>query len=109
MSKKTEYSHCYNEDDFIERAGEMHELTVTITLCEYRNLITESTRLEAVNARLFEENTELEKKCENLTSALAVCKLPDWLKQIGRALCGEDDGDADEDESEGETSNATIN
>ena len=108
MSNKTAYSGCYNEDDFIERAGEMHELTVTITLCEYRNLITELTRLEAVNARLFEENTELEKKCKNLTDALAVCKLPDLLEQISRALCGEDDEDA-EDENEGEASNGTIN
>lgn len=105
MSTKTDNNYCYNEDDFIERAGEMHELTVTITLCEYRNLITENARLEAVGSRLFEENTELEKKCKNLADALAACKLPDWLKQIGRALCGEDD----EDGNEGEASNGTIN
>ena len=106
MSTKTEYNHCYNEDDFIERAGEMHELTVTITLCEYRNLIAENTRLEEVNSRLFEENTELEKKCKTLADALAACKLPEWLNQIGRALRGEDNED-NEDESEGAENGTT--
>ena len=45
MNAKTEYGN-YNADDFIEIDGQLKELTVTITLCEYRNLITERTRQE---------------------------------------------------------------
>ena len=60
MSLKTDYH--YNEDDFAERGGQLDELTVTITLCEYRNLITEQTRLDMTVDRLQEEKAELEKK-----------------------------------------------
>lgn len=100
MSTKTEYLNCYNEDDFVERAGEMHELTVTITLCEYRNLITDLVRLETLNKRLEGENTELVNKCERLSEALAACKLPKALERLKWAFSGEDNED-NEDESKG--------
>ena len=43
MSLKTDYAN-FNEDDFVESSGEMKELTVTITLCEYRNFYPLSNR-----------------------------------------------------------------
>mgnify|MGYP003498020666 CR=1 FL=1 len=42
---KTKYS--YNEDDFMQNGEELKELTVTITLCEYRNLIRELSTYDA--------------------------------------------------------------
>lgn len=45
MNGKTEYGN-YNIDDFVEVDGQLKELTVTITLCEYRNLVKESIRQE---------------------------------------------------------------
>lgn len=104
MSNKTEYGR-YNEDDFAERSGQLDELTVTITLCEYRNLITEITRLDMTVDRLQEEKAELEKKLKAASEALAVCKMPEWVKSIGNALAhwGEDQEggeDVTQDESE---------
>lgn len=84
MSLKTDCR--YNEDDFAERSGQLDELTVTITLCEYRNLITEQTRLDMTVDRLQEEKAELEKKLKAASEALAACKMPEWVKTIGNAL-----------------------
>ncbi len=78
MSLKTDYS--YSKDDFVQRGEALDELTVTITLCEYRNLITEQTRLDMVVERLQEEKAELEKKLKAASEALAACKMPDWVK-----------------------------
>ncbi len=52
-----------NDDDFVERDGKMQELTVTITLCEYRNLVQAVERYDIANNRLQEENEKL--KAEN--------------------------------------------
>lgn len=104
MSKKTEYASCFNDDDFVESSGEMHELTVTITLCEYRNLIREQARAELEIERKDEEIAALTEKCDSLTKALAACKLPDWINAIGKALSGmqedEEDDAAEEDDTE---------
>lgn len=98
MSLKTEYN--YNEDDFAERSGQLEELTVTITLCEYRNLITEQTRLDMTVDRLQEEKAELEKKLKAASEALAACKMPEWVRTIGNTLAhwGEDDEDQELEE-----------
>ena len=100
MSLKTDYN--YNEDDFTERNGQLDELTVTITLCEYRNLITEQTRLDMTVDRLQEEKAELEKKLKAASEALAACKMPEWVKSIGNTLAhwGEDQDDDGEREAE---------
>lgn len=37
MKLKTEYGYEY--DDFVQRDGQIEELTVEITLCEYRRLL----------------------------------------------------------------------
>lgn len=36
----------YNDDDFAQVGDQMNELTVTITLCEYRNMVRELARNE---------------------------------------------------------------
>lgn len=65
MSFKTEYN-TYNDDDFIENDGTMNELTVTITLCEYRNLIEERVYNEKAISELQDENEKLRARCEVL-------------------------------------------
>ena len=75
MTLKTDYQ--YNDDDFAQRNGDMQELTVTITLCEYRNLITELTHNETVIEALKKENEELKERLESTSKALATCKLPE--------------------------------
>lgn len=103
MSNKTSLRGYYNEDDFVERDGAMHELTVTITLCEYRNLIRETTRLELELELERGKYEELEEKCRLLSKALAACKVPQFLKDLGRMLAGDDpaeEPDDQEDEAE---------
>ena len=102
MSNKTE-CRCYNEDDFVQREESLDELTVTITLCEYRNLISEQTRLDITVDRLQEEKAELVKQLEKARQVLATCKMPEWVKSIGNTLAhwGEDQDngeDATQDE-----------
>lgn len=63
MSLKTEYN-SFNEDDFVESGGEMKELTVTITLCEYRYLIAEQTRNEAEIDRLQDQLKRAEERAK---------------------------------------------
>ena len=101
MSLKTDYR--YNEDDFAERGGQLDELTVTITLCEYRNLISEQTRLDMIVDRLQEEKAELEKKLKAASEALAVCKMPEWVKSIGNVLAHWGEDQENEQEAEDET------
>lgn len=66
MALKTDYN-SFNEDDFVESGGEMKELTVTITLCEYRNLITEQTRYEAEVDRLQDRLKQAEERAKLMT------------------------------------------
>lgn len=107
MSLKTADS--YSKDDFVQRGEALDELTVTITLCEYRNLIAEQTRLGMVVDRLQEEKAELEKKLKATSEALAACKMPDWVRAIGNTLAhwGENQDDGNEDEQEDATQDET--
>lgn len=98
--RKTDFAGCYNDDDFMERGGEMEELTVTITLCEFRNMVRELARNELQIERLQDEKAELELKCKDLAHALAACKMPEWVKDFGRALCGEDRADEEAEDAE---------
>lgn len=100
-SNKTEYGN-YNEDDFVQRGEALDELTITITLCEYRNLISENTRLDMTLGRVQEEKAELVKQLENARQVLATCKMPEWVKSIGKTLAhwGEDQGEDGEREAE---------
>ena len=102
-SNKTELgNYSYNEDDFVQRGEALDELTVTITLCEYRDLISENTRLDMTLVRVQEEKAELEKKLQAASEALATCKMPEWVNSIGNTLAhwGEDQGDDEAREAE---------
>ena len=99
MSLKTDCV-CYNEDNFVEEDGQIHELTVEITLGEYRNLISEITRQDILIDRLTEEKNELQEKLTAVTNALAACEMPKWIKAVGKALAGEEN-----EETENETEN----
>ena len=51
MSLKTDYG--WNEDDYVQADEKMSELTVTITLCEYRNLIRISEAKRMIDSGEF--------------------------------------------------------
>ena len=59
-----------NDDDFVQVEGTMKELTVTITLCEYRNLITEQTRYEAEVDRLQDRLKQAEERAKLMTDVV---------------------------------------
>lgn len=85
MSLKTEYG--YNEDDFIEQGGELKELTVTITLCEYRNLIETRIYNEKTIEILQEQNEKL-KEQNNGLSALILKLNPKIVVDFANAVNG---------------------
>ena len=88
--------------DFVQQGGAMNELTVTITLAEYRDLIEDVTRLNIELDQLKAEKKELEDKAKSLSEALAACELPRWIKAFANSLArwGEDQNDdSDDDEA----------
>jgi hypothetical protein len=88
--------------DFVQQGGAMNELTVTITLAEYRDLIEDVTRLNIELDQLKAEKKELEDKAKSLSEALAACELPRWIKAFANSLAhwGEDQDDDSDDEAE---------
>ena len=76
---KTEYQ-C-NEDDFVQNGDFLNELTVTITLCEYRNLIEERTRHEMTIDKLEKELKDARESFKNLMSIFMV-KSPNVINKI---------------------------
>lgn len=44
MSSYLKTGGLYEQDDFVEESGQLRELTVTITLSEYRELVVSSVR-----------------------------------------------------------------
>ena len=66
------------EDDYVERAGAVEELTVTITLCEYRYLIRKAAENEMKIEQLANENSELEERVKTLSQAI-LAKFPDLV------------------------------
>lgn len=79
MSLKTEYS--YNEDDFVQNGESLNELTVTITLAEYRNLIREQTRSAEYIERL-EEELKKQKESAKTFMQLFMINSPETLNKI---------------------------
>ena len=100
MSNKTNVGY-YNEDDFVENNETLRELTVTITLCEYRNLITERTRNENEIAKLQDELTTANKQIKSLQSVI-IKRTPDFTKELA-AMCAELLGTNEAGEEKGET------
>ncbi len=65
MSMKTaEYT--YNEDNFVEENESLRELTVTITLGEYRNLIVDQISNEKKIESLHNERVDLNEQISTL-------------------------------------------
>ena len=79
MSLKTEYS--YNEDDFVQNGESMNELTVTITLAEYRNLIREQSRNEK-QIEFLEEQLKKSAETAKTFMQLFLIKSPETINQI---------------------------
>lgn len=79
MSLKTEYG--YNEDDFVQNRDGMQELTVTITLCEYRNLLKEITYQDAKIEKL-EEEAKKTKETMNTFWQIILLKSPEVIDKL---------------------------
>lgn len=108
MNLKTDYSYC--EDDFVQNAEDLNELTVTITLCEYRNLIREQARNEATIDAL---NDKVSEQKNTIESIYALIRNPDKFRRAGTAIANvfnfvadnlednaTDEGDSDEEDEE---------
>ena len=74
-----------NDDDFVQAEGTMKELTVTITLCEYRNLITERTRYEAEVDRLQDRLKQAEER-EKLMTDVVMLDHPEFYTDMFDAV-----------------------
>lgn len=76
---KTDYQ-C-NEDDFVQNGDFLNELTVTITLCEYRNLIREQTQNEK-RIEILEEELKKTKESASTLMKLFMIKSPETMNKI---------------------------
>ena len=76
---KTEYS--YNEDDFVQNRDGMQELTVTITLCEYRNLVKDLSHQDSTIERLEEENKRLKEQNKTYQKYI-VANRPELIEKL---------------------------
>lgn len=86
---KTTTEFSYNEDDFVERDGQMQELTVEITLCEYRNLITDRIYAEQNFSKLSDEYEGLKQAVKDMVKYVDTEKIPDNLKHFIETITGE--------------------
>lgn len=98
MSLKTEYS--YNEDDFVQNGNGMQELTVTITLCEYRNLLKDITYQDHTIEKLEEENASL-KKQNKVYQEHFIANCPEIIEKMGELANLIIKGSTDEELTEG--------
>lgn len=80
---KTKYS--YNEDDFVQNGEELKELTVTITLCEYRNLIRELSTYDAKIESVQEENKKIKEQLKSLAEII-VYRDPEIMNDIKKVI-----------------------
>lgn len=103
MSNKTQCGY-YNEDDFVENDEALQELTVTITLCEYRNLISERSYNEKEIEKLQDELADAKKKLvafqnlvfDRLPEVKEKCK--EFFEVFGTYLFGKEKGETAETE-----------
>lgn len=80
---KTRYR--YNEDDFVQNGEDLKELTVTITLCEYRNLIRELSTYDAKIESVQEENKKIKEQMRDLAEII-VYKDPEIMNDIKKVI-----------------------
>lgn len=103
---KTDQYSSFNEDDFFQNGDTLIEATVTITLCEYRNLIRDQARSEMLIEEKDAKIKDLEKKLDTLSKAMLI-KNPELFNNITKAM-GEffgAEGRCDDDEEEGSEEN----
>ena len=81
MNIKTEFNCAYNEDNFVQNGDSMQEITVTITLCEYRNIIEERIRNEQRIERLEQELKNAKETGKNIMT-LFMTKSPETLEKF---------------------------
>lgn len=98
MNLKTDYG--WNEDDFIQDDEKMKELTVTITLCEYRNLLREQTQNEAIICELEKKLKDTQESYKNALQVMLL-KSPETIKKIVDVIetlfpRGKEEGESDE-------------
>ena len=79
MSLKTEYG--YNDDDFVQVGADMKELTVTITLCEYRNLIREQAQ-SAKEIEVLQDKLKKAQESGKFFMELMLLKSPEAVNKI---------------------------
>ena len=75
---------CTSEHDYVERDGKADELTVEITLCEYRMLIRSDVQQAAEIERLRRENEALREKMAMLSDAV-FANHPELFENIAAA------------------------
>lgn len=97
---KTDYG--YNENDFVEKDGGLQELTVTITLSEYRDLVTEKEVLSADIETYRKKVNELTEQNKNLAQAVLALNGGKMLKEIGKAIGSAFASSSEEAEEENE-------
>ena len=88
---KTAYG-SFCEDDYTQTGDQLNELTVTITLCEYRNLIREQVRNEALIDELQEKMKDIKKEFEGLKN-IVIQNNPeifDFIRQTINAISGKE-------------------
>lgn len=81
MSNKTGCNVLYNEDDFVQVGDDMKELTVTITLCEYRNLIREQTNA-AKEIELLQDKLKAAQESGKTFMELLLLRSPEVVNKI---------------------------
>lgn len=95
--------YSYQADDFAQHGNEMAELTVTITLGEYRRLISENVSMSAEIDSIKRENKTLTERIEALQKAVATTIPPSLIKGIAgwaSQLSGVDEAEDAEDQEE---------
>lgn len=79
MNFKTDFG--YNEDDFVQVGEAMNELTVTITLCEYRNMIREQVQAAKV-IELLQEKLKKAEETSKTFMQLFMFKSPETINKL---------------------------
>lgn len=82
---KTELG-IYCDEDFVQEGGTMRELTVEISLSEYRDLIAGQTSDGALINKLNAEKEELEEENKKLKERIAAINAPMALEALREML-----------------------
>ena len=102
MGLKTDF--MFNEDDFVQRDEKLHELTVTITLYEYRNLIRDLQKQDIIIENLQEEFKKYKESTKTMFQFLMI-KSPEVINksvEVLRELFPQSKEKSDEEETEKE-------